>query len=249
VAVHVSFGGQGELERLPRYSAGRLKPPLWTLARSAAQDDTVIFYIKSPTASFVATGRVLDSRRKPGDRHGFPGQQMGRVGDISMLPRTVRLRDAAAAVPAWKWLTQPHQNITVPQEHEAVFLDVLGSPPAPRSEPAVKALENLRLEATVLSRSRNRGLRDAVITASAGVCAACGTDYSAVEPARWSSVLQAHHKRPLHEFDGPVENTTTDLVALCPTCHVLAHLGRGAPRSASAVRQLLRRRTTHRLAK
>lgn len=249
MAVHVSFGGQDELERLPRYASGRLKPPLWTLATSAVQDDSVIFYIKSRTASFVATGRVLDDHRQPGDRHGWPGQQMGRVGDISMLSSPVRLRDAATAVPDWKWLTQPHRNVTVPQEHEAAFLAVLGSPPAPRSDPAVIAVENLRREATVLSRSRNRGLRDAVITASAGVCVACGTDYSAVEPARWSSVLQAHHKRPLHEFDGPVENTMADLVALCPTCHVLAHLGRGAPRSASAVRQSLRRRTTTQLAK
>lgn len=151
---------------------------------------------------------------------------MGTITDFSMLPAPVHLRDAAAPVPAWRWLAQPHRNIIVPEEHESAFLKALGHPPAPMSDPTVRALANLQREATVLSRSRNRTLRDALIAASVGHCATCQVDYSTVEPRRWTSLLQAHHKKPLQEIDAPIMSTAKDLLALCPTCHVLAHLRR-----------------------
>ena len=237
MALHVSFGGDEEYADLP-VLARRGKSTLWTLAISARQDDTVIFYIKLPVASFVASGRVLDDDRNDGAGHGWPGQLMGRVGDIAMLDREVPLREAASRVPAWKYLRQPHRNITVPEEHEAAFLKALGSPAAPASAPEVRVLENLHREATVLSRSRNRGLRDTVIRKSSGRCAACDVDYSKVEPKRWNSVLQAHHIKPLHQIDGPVETAEQDLVALCPTCHVFAHLGGKRGRSVGQVRRI-----------
>ena len=115
---------------------------------------------------------------------------MGNVGDVASLPAAVRLRDAAASVPAWGYLRQPHRNITAPSEHETAFLKALESTPAPKSDPAVEALENLRREARVLSRSRNRQLRDKVIEASGGTCEACSTDFTTLEPRRWRSVCR-----------------------------------------------------------
>jgi hypothetical protein len=113
-----------------------------------------------------------------------------------MLPHEVCLRDAAAAVPSWGWLRQPHRNITVPVEHEQAFLVALGGPSTaasvPSSEETLTALENMRREAKVLSRSRNRPLPDRVINASKGICNGCLTNYSLIEP-RWASLLEGHH--------------------------------------------------------
>jgi hypothetical protein len=167
---------------------------------------------------------------------------MGNVGDITMLPSHVRLRDAQAAVPEWGYLRQPRRNITVPQEHQAGFVAALKAPSRVASkQPSSGALENVRREAVVLGRSRNRRLRDEVIDASLGVCAACYWDYATVEPERWQGVLQAHHKKPLHLTEQAVVNKVSDLVALCPTCHVLAHLSSGNPRSLAQVRALFQR--------
>jgi hypothetical protein len=240
VTLHISFGGAAEYARLPRLAKSS-GSTLWTLARGAKQDDTVIMYIKSPVASFVAAGRVMNDRRSDGAKHGWPGQVMGRVGDFAMLDQAVPLRVAAARVPGWGYLRQPHRNTTVPQEYEQGFLKAIGSPAAPRSDPTVLALENLQREAVTLSRSRNRGLRDAVIAQSNGVCAACAIDYSAIE-AQWRSLLQAHHLKPLHELENPVVNEVNDLAALCPTCHTLAHLRPGKARTARQVKSLLDRR-------
>lgn len=239
MAIHVSFGGDDEYVVLPKYASNG-GSSLWTLAPRATADDTVVFYIKSPISSFVATGRVLDDKQLDGGRHGWPGQVMGKVGDVVMLPQEVRLRDAATAVPAWGYLRAPHRNTTVPSEHEQRFLKALGNPAAPKSDPAVQFLENIRREATILSRSRNRTLRDKVIQASGGVCCGCDTDYSSVEPRKWRSLLQAHHLKPLHKIDGAVSNSEADLVAFCPTCHVLAHLGPRGIRSPAQVSAIQR---------
>ena len=249
MAMRVSFGGAFEYERLPQFAAERGKH-LWTLAKDAQKDDTVVFYIKYPVASFVATGRVLDNRREDGAPHGFPGQEMGKVGDFVMLPREVRLRDARDATPGWAWLRQPHTNMTVPAEHEKAFRASLGlTSPVPRvpvktrespEETAKRVAENMRNEKTQLGRSRNRTLRSAVIKASNGSCAACVVNYQKVEPLRWTSLLQAHHKKPLHELSEVTLNGVADLVALCPTCHVLAHLGKSGVRTVAQVRRRYR---------
>ena len=79
--VHVLFGGSVERERLPQFAASGGKA-VWTLTKEAKAGDTVVFYIKSPLASFVATGRVVDGRRESGDEHGFPDQPMGDVHSV-----------------------------------------------------------------------------------------------------------------------------------------------------------------------
>ncbi len=250
MAMHVSFGAEHEHEVLPQL-ASRGDTDLWTLAKQAKRGDMVVFYIKSPVASFVASGQVLDDHRVDGARYGRSGQ-MGKVGKIKMLPHEVHLRDARDATPGWGWLKQPHTNITVPTEHEKAFWASLGvassapKPPAKKTqespeETAKRVAENMRKEKTQLGRSRNRTLRDAVIKASNGLCAACVVNYQKVEPLRWTSLLQAHHKKPLHELNQVTLNGVADLVALCPTCHVLAHLGKSGVRTAAQVSALSKR--------
>ena len=99
----------------------------------------------------------------------------------------------------------------------------------------------MRREAKALNESRNRRLRDEVVAASRGTCAACMYDYAALEPQRWRWLLQAHHKQPLHLSDETVLSTSKDLVPLCPTCRVLAHLTNGKVRSPAQIRALYQR--------
>jgi len=240
VNVHVLFGGSEERELLPELAVSGRKA-LWTLTKEANAGDTVVFYIKSPLASFVATGWVVDERRESGDKYDFPGQPMGDVDSVELLPSPVRLRDAALAVPDWAYLRQPHKNITVPTQHTGTFLAALKTSLRRARVPPNGALENIRREAKALNRSRNRRLRDEVVEASRGTCAACMYDYAALEPQRWKRLLQAHHKQPLHLSDETVLSTFKDLVPLCPTCHVLAHLTDGKVRSPAQIRALYQR--------
>jgi hypothetical protein len=85
--------------------ASALEAPFPTTSAGRGQTgqaggDTVVFYIKSPVASFVASGQVLDDHRVDGARYGRSGQ-MGKVGKIKMLPHEVHLRDARDATPGW----------------------------------------------------------------------------------------------------------------------------------------------------
>jgi hypothetical protein len=91
MALHVCFGGSGEYERLPLYAASG-DEPLWTLPSAAQAGDTVVFYMKSPLAAFVANGLVRDNLRQDGTPSGFPGQMMGKVARASAKSHFSRSR-------------------------------------------------------------------------------------------------------------------------------------------------------------
>jgi len=118
-------------------------------------------------------------------------------------------------------------------------LKLLKSPTLSEEEKARSAVENIRSEAVLLRRTRNRSLRDQCVSASGGVCAACSADYGALVPGGWHSVLQAHHRQPLANIPNETVTTVRDLTALCPTCHVLVHLRRPTPLGVPALRRMI----------
>lgn len=239
MTLHVVQGDAGSLAALR--SIGNRSRPLhwWTMPRAAVMDDTIVIYITAPTSGFVATARVKSNDQVPD--HSYPNQRLGRIADVVMLDAFVERTGAVDAISGWGWPRSPRNHTTVPDEFEEPLLELLGHPPAPRSDDTVRALEGQAREARYLSYKRSRGLRDQVVDASRGTCEGCQRDYSHVEPTRWRSLLQAHHKVPLHTLKEPVVNTPEELLVLCPTCHRLAHIGEPPTRSVQKLRSLNRK--------
>ncbi|MHA3700645.1 hypothetical protein ACXR2U_00545 [Jatrophihabitans sp. YIM 134969] len=117
----------------------------------------------------------------------------------------------------------------MPDDIADILLHSIGMDHENQSEGAV---ENVITERKILARSRNRGLRDSCVDASGGMCAGCGYDYALVAANSWRSLLQAHHRTPLHLSDRRQLNKSKDLTAFCPTCHVMAHLRPSRPYTA-----------------
>jgi 5-methylcytosine-specific restriction protein A len=88
---------------------------------------------------------------------------------------------------------------------------------------AYRAWEGLVTESRVPKRKRDRRLRELAMAGANGVCAACGTDFSAVLGGFGTSVLQAHHHQQVALYDQPVLNGVADLAVVCANCHRLIH--------------------------
>ena len=236
MALHISHGRR-DLEYIRSLSGkGRY---VWTMPKSALVDDSILIYLLAPHSAIAAIARVHDNWGKPSDE--WPRRVLGRITDLEQIDPLLTREHmlSAPSLKGWKWPRSPQTQVTVPMAFESPLLKLLGDPPAPRTDAGVRAVEGEAREATYLARSRNRGLRDAVIGKSGGICYACARDFRQLGGTLWTSVLEAHHLVPVHTLTEPTVNSEEDLVALCPTCHRLAHAQVARPRNVTALRKLV----------
>ena len=97
---------------------------------------------------------------------------------------------------------------------------------------SAKAREGYAIDASLLSRGRNRELAEARKSYDHYTCQAC--DFKLQIESRW--VIEAHHLNPL-SVTGETETKLEHLVSLCPTCHRISHL-RSPPYTPKEIRQL-----------
>lgn len=236
MAIYTCLGEESPQTRYRAYlqkAASTGRSFSWSVAATAMPGDTGLFYLTGPAArEFIAYGQI-DSPPKLDRRD---NRHHARIVDLTMLQRPVP-RNTVLARLAWGWLQQPRRSSRVPDAIEPALMKLLNAPALSEAQQAQSAMENIRTEQVLLRRSRHRGLRDACITRSHGVCAVCHTDFGTLVPDAWRRVLQAHHKRPLASLPNNVASKVGDLVALCPTCHVLAHLRRPVPLSVHVLRR------------
>ena len=103
----------------------------------------------------------------------------------------------------------------------------------------VRAIEGLVTEARILTRSRNRALRDRALAASKSVCGVCGRDFSALLDGNGVCALQVHHLKQLAVSDVPRVTGLRDLAVVCATCHSLIHADRQRAMPVSVLRRKL----------
>lgn len=87
----------------------------------------------------------------------------------------------------------------------------------------VQAIEGIARETTITTRSRSEPLRRAALKRAAGICEACGTNYSELAGGLGLRVLQVHHRRQLALAEAPVTNDLDDLAVVCANCHFMIH--------------------------
>ncbi|MCM0083181.1 HNH endonuclease [Geomonas sp. Red32] len=102
-------------------------------------------------------------------------------------------------------------------------------------------LEGLLKEIKILTRSRSRRLRDAVLREAKGRCCVCGTDYSRVAGGLGVKVLQVHHLSPLSQRKEAAPTKAEDLAVVCANCHMMLHSGGEPPPAVADLRKLLNR--------
>ena len=117
--------------------------------------------------------------------------------------------------------------------------------PVPVTAAEFAALENLVTETVRYSRRRSGTLRAEALRLAAGVCAACGRQYSKYLDGLGDRVLQVHHRRQLAATDVPRLTRSSDLAVLCANCHALVHANPRRALSVERLRKLIRAAPNH----
>ncbi len=114
----------------------------------------------------------------------------------------------------------------------------VASPTEQTSPTDVTAIEGVIRETAALTKGRNRGLRDAALARSLGVCAACGIDFSRVLSGKGYRALQVHHTRQLSLQTEPAVTSIDELAVVCANCHALIHADPFAAMPVATLREL-----------
>lgn len=87
---------------------------------------------------------------------------------------------------------------------------------------------------------RSRAAREACIAAHGAVCSICGFDFGKAYGPRFSGIVQVHHIVPLSVVDSEHDvDPVTDLVPVCPNCHVVLHSKPGGVYSPGELRDIM----------
>ena len=118
------------------------------------------------------------------------------------------------------------QRVLSPQEYvEQQLTRAYGEVPcgeSPDAEPPF--VEGSRCAVELDRFERSRGAREACIAAHGAVCSICGFDFGKAYGPRFSGIVQVHHIVPLSVVDGEHDvDPVTDLIPVCPNCHVALH--------------------------
>lgn len=87
---------------------------------------------------------------------------------------------------------------------------------------------------------RSRAAREACIAAHGAVCSICGFDFGKAYGPRFSGIVQVHHIVPLSVVDSEHDvDPVTDLIPVCPNCHVALHSKPGGVYSPGELRDIM----------
>ena len=87
---------------------------------------------------------------------------------------------------------------------------------------------------------RSRAAREACIAAHGAVCSICGFDFSKAYGPHFSGIVQVHHIVPLSVVDSEHDvDPVTDLIPVCPNCHVALHSKPGGVYTPGELRDIM----------
>ena len=109
---------------------------------------------------------------------------------------------------------------------------------SPDAEPSF--VEGSRCAVELDRFERSREAREACIAAHGAVCSVCGFDFGKAYGLRFSGIVQVHHIVPLSVVDGEHDvDPVTDLIPVCPNCHVALHSKPGGVYTPQELRDIM----------
>lgn len=91
-------------------------------------------------------------------------------------------------------------------------------------EEAEKLKEGAKKQIIVNAYERNSQARKKCIEHYGPTCQICGFNFSAFYGPEFEGKIHVHHLKPLNELDEEYEiNPITDLISICPNCHLVVH--------------------------
>lgn len=93
---------------------------------------------------------------------------------------------------------------------------------------------------------RNKKARARCIAHYGTACLACGIDFGALYGEEFSGKIEVHHRKPLHAIkEDYVVDPISDLVPVCPNCHMVIHSKKDGVYTVEEVREMLHKDNSH----
>lgn len=103
-----------------------------------------------------------------------------------------------------------------------------------------KYIEGAKKQITINAYERNEKARKECIKIHGYDCKICGFDFGKVYGKEFEGKIHIHHIKPLNEIDDTYEvNPATDLIPVCPNCHMILHSKVGGVYSVAEVRKMI----------
>lgn len=101
-------------------------------------------------------------------------------------------------------------------------------------------VEGSRCEVELDRFERSREAREACIAAHGAVCSICGFDFGKAYGPHFNGIVQVHHIVPLSVVDSEHDvDPVTDLIPVCPNCHVALHSKPGGVYTPGELRDIM----------
>lgn len=115
---------------------------------------------------------------------------------------------------------------------------------------AVRYSEGAKHQITINAYERNYKARQDCICSQGSTCTICGFDFGEFYGEEFSGKIHVHHVIPLSEIDETYEvNPDSDLIPVCPNCHLILHSKAGGTYSAEEVISRIERQNEAKLDK
>lgn len=208
----------------------------WTINSKAKMGDRVLFYLKSPLSSLIASGVVLSNPEKntdPDDK--WEGYYESSIGSLKMLSHPIHISELRSKFPEWEWLKQPRRSARVPdsavgklqrlwvkpsKENAVIFPDVDEIDTHVKEGRRIVAL-HLRIER---KPERVKAKKAQVLRQKGKLqCEVCKFDFEERYGVLGKGFCEVHHKIPLSQLDDETETRLEDLAVLCSNCHRMIH--------------------------
>ena len=89
---------------------------------------------------------------------------------------------------------------------------------------------------------RNEEARKKCIEYYGAKCSICGFDFGKVYGAEFAEKIHVHHIKPLNEIkENYIVNPITDLIPVCPNCHMILHYKKGGTYTPEEVKQFIQK--------
>ena len=190
--VHICFGPiEKDYNQLKKYA---LKPAgeefdWWNVTKPARAGDMVIFYIRDPLQEFVASATIARMGDCPDEKSKYANDPCAFLRDIKLFPKKVTRAQARQHFPEWQYLNRPTKACFPNKSTSADLVDrflallEVGNPMPIRFAEA-SDIEGLRVEASTVTLTRSRHLRDLAFNKANGICCVCNRDFTKVLEGR-----------------------------------------------------------------
>lgn len=208
---------------------------------NASKGALILFQIQN---KLIASANLLNVEKYEKEKDGYGGEYCFDINSIRVF-EAITPEEIAKIDKKIKRLSNSKQRLDISNQDEILYLinskEQMSIPEEIIEDKLNKFTEGSKKKILVNSYERNSKARAECIRLYGTKCIICGFDFGKIYGEIFDGKVHIHHKVPLNEIDNEYEvNPETDLVPVCPNCHLVLHSKTGGTYSIEEVKNFIK---------